>query len=382
MEMPISNPNLPANHQDIDDIPTDPLDGQNYPGRMIKTNFLHNGLPTYRPAVSLVTGGAGFIGSHVAENLLAMGHKVVVVDDLSGGFRRNVPDGAEFYCVSVSEQQHKLEALFEQYKFDYVFHLAAYAAEGLSHFIRGFNYKNNLIGSTNLINLAVKHKVKRFVFTSSIAVYGEGRTPMTEDMVPMPEDPYGISKYAVEMDLHAAYKMWGLEYTIFRPHNVYGARQHHGDPYRNALGIFVNQLFAHKPITIFGDGLQTRAFSYIEDVAPYIAKSCSMPECVNQIINVGSDYPRTVREIAQIIREMLNPDAEIVFLPERNEVKHAYCDHSKFKEIFKIDHETEILEGVSNMVEYAKQVGYMEPNKFSGIEVWDKMPESWRKFTE
>src|SRR5512136_2185483 len=170
---------------------------------------------------SLVTGGAGFMGSHVADELVSMGHEVVVLDDLSGGSRDNVNPGARFVEGSVLD--HALvDRLFAEHEFDYVYHLAAYAAEGLSHFIRRFNYTNNLIGSVNLINESVKHHIRCFVFTSSIAVYGANQLPMREDLTPLPEDPYGIAKYAVELDLHAAHRLFGLDYIIFRPHNVYG----------------------------------------------------------------------------------------------------------------------------------------------------------------
>ena len=167
----------------------------------------------------LVTGGAGFIGSHVAKHCLALGYKVIVLDDLSGGFRDQVPPEAEFVEGSVVD--HQLVAnLFDKHQFNYVYHLAAYAAEGLSHFIRRFNYMNNLIGSVNLINESVKHDVKCFVFTSSIAVYGANQLPMVETLTPKPEDPYGVSKYTVEQDLRIAHDMFGLNYIIFRPHNV------------------------------------------------------------------------------------------------------------------------------------------------------------------
>src|SRR5947209_9334431 len=152
--------------------------------------------------ISLVTGGAGFIGSHVADHLLRLGHRVVVLDDLSGGFIDNVPPDATFVNGSILDEQ-LVERLFAENEFSYVYHLAAYAAEGLSHFIRRFNYHNNLIGSVNLINEAVNHSVKTFVFTSSIAVYGAAQAPMTESTLPVPEDPYGISKLAVEQDLRA-----------------------------------------------------------------------------------------------------------------------------------------------------------------------------------
>ncbi|MFM9986476.1 MAG: NAD-dependent epimerase/dehydratase family protein, partial [Flavobacteriales bacterium] len=164
---------------------------------------------------SLVTGGAGFIGAHVSRELLALGHRVVVLDDLSGGFEENIPSGAKFIQGSITDVA-LVTGLFKEHRFDYVYHLAAYAAEGLSHFIRRYNYETNLIGSINLINESVKHEVKCFVFTSSIAVYGKGQVPMREDMMPLPEDPYGISKLAVELDLKSAHEMFGLNYVIFR----------------------------------------------------------------------------------------------------------------------------------------------------------------------
>src|SRR5439155_712575 len=192
-----------------------------------------------------------------------------------------------------------IEKLFAEHRFDYVYHLAAYAAEGLSHFIRNFNYTNNVVGSANLINESVKTDVKCFVFTSSIAVYGELKPPMREDMTPRPVDPYGIAKYAIELDLRAAHEMFGLNYVIFRPHNVYGEHQNIGDKYRNVIGIFMNQIMQDKPLTVFGDGTQTRAFSYIDDVAIPIARSVSIPEAYNQVFNVGGDTPYTVTELAQ-----------------------------------------------------------------------------------
>ena len=163
--------------------------------------------------ISLVTGGAGFIGAHVANELVSMGHKVIVLDDLSGGFHENVNPGAIFVQGSITDA-NLVAKLFEEHHFDYVYHLAAYAAEGLSHFIKRFNYTNNLIGSVILINESVKHKVKCFVFTSSIAVYGAAKPPMSEETMPIPEDPYGIAKFAVEQDLRTTHEMFGLNYII------------------------------------------------------------------------------------------------------------------------------------------------------------------------
>jgi UDP-glucose 4-epimerase len=249
---------------------------------------------------TLVTGGAGFIGAHVAEALLQRGHDVVVLDDLSGGFRENVPAGARFVEGSILDEA-LVERLFREYRFEYVFHLAAYAAEGLSHFIRRFNYANNLIGSVNLVNASVNHGVRGFVFTSSIAVYGAGQSPMVESLRPEPEDPYGIAKYAVEQDLHNAHRMFGLDSIVFRPHNVYGEKQNLGDRYRNVIGIFMNQLMAGQPMSVFGDGTQTRAFSYIADVAPLIARSIETQAAWNQVFNVGADVPYSVNDLAHAV---------------------------------------------------------------------------------
>src|SRR3954471_13434355 len=264
-------------------------------------------------ATSLITGGAGFIGSHVVRHCLDMGHQVIVLDDLSGGFEDHIPAGAKFVKGSVYDHD-LVEKLFNEYKFDYVYHLAAYAAEGLSHFIRRFNYNNNLVGSINLINESIKHKVKCFVFTSSIAVYGAGQLPMTESTVPQPEDPYGVSKYAVEMDLKAAHEMFGLNYVIFRPHNVYGENQNIGDKYRNVIGIFMNQIMQGKQLTIFGDGSQTRAFSYIDDVAIPIVKSVNIPQAYNQVFNIGADKPYTVNELAEVVCDEFGVAPDINYL--------------------------------------------------------------------
>ena len=189
----------------------------------------------------LVTGAAGFVGSHVASLLAKQNNEVTGLDDLSGGRLANVPADVKFVEGSITDYG-MLENLFSKGRFDYVYHLAAYAAEGLSHFIRRFNYENNLIGSVNLINQSVLHGVKCFVFTSSIAVYGKNQLPMTEDLVPVPEDPYGIAKHAIELDIKAAHEIFGLNYTIFRPHNVYGENQNISDRYRNVIGIFMNQI--------------------------------------------------------------------------------------------------------------------------------------------
>lgn len=327
---------------------------------------------------SLVTGGAGFIGSHVVKHCLALGHEVVVLDDLSGGFEDHIPEGAIFVQGSVTDEA-LVTSLFEEYQFTYVYHLAAYAAEGLSHFIRRFNYNNNLIGSINLINESVKHKVKCFVFTSSIAVYGAGQLPMREDMVPSPEDPYGVSKYAVELDLRAAHEMFGLNYVVFRPHNVYGENQNIGDKYRNVIGIFMNQIMQGQSLTIFGDGEQTRAFSFIDDVAIPITNSVNTPAAYNQVFNIGADRPYTVNELAKVVGACFGVTPQINYLQARNEVMHAYSDHTKAHSVFGEGAGISLEQGIERMAAWAKVVGARKSKEFENIEIYEKLPQGWER---
>jgi len=339
--------------------------------------------PPPNASTALVTGGAGFLGAHLSRDLLSRTElEVVILDDLSGGCRENLPDGTAFVEGSVQDE-NLLEELFQEYGFDYIYHLAAYSAEGLSHFIRRFNYTNNLIGSANLINQAVKNDTDCFVFTSSIAVYGDSPVPAREDMEPKPEDPYGIAKYAVEMDLEAAQDMFGLDYVIFRPHNVYGEYQNTGDRYRNVVGIFMNQILKGKPMTIFGDGEQKRAFSYVQDIIGPIGRSAWTEEACNQVFNIGSDRPYTVNELADAVAEAMGvPNHPVEHLDARNEVKVAYSDHSKARRVFGERKETPLREGLNRMARWARQVGVRENNHFEDIEIWKNMPPTWKEVTK
>ena len=325
---------------------------------------------------TLVTGMAGFIGSHVASECLRKGYEVVGLDDLSGGFRENVPKGARFVEGSITNDA-LMERLFTAERFDYVFHLAAYAAEGLSHFIRRFNYETNLGGSINVINACVRHEVKCLAFTSSIAVYGRNQLPMVEDLAPQPEDPYGVSKYAVELDLRAAHEMFGLNYVVFRPHNVYGELQNIADKYRNVIGIFMNLALQGKPLTIFGDGQQTRAFSYVGDMTGAIVRSVRMPECYGHVFNIGADQPCTVLDLAHQIGKSLGIKPSIAHLDARNEVQHAYASHAKVERFFGPQPRTSLQEGLDRMASWVRQVGVREPVRFKNIEITKNLPPSW-----
>ena len=325
----------------------------------------------------LVTGGAGFIGSHVADETIRLGLETVALDDLSGGFKENVNAKAEFIEGSINDET-LVNALFEKYKFKYVYHLAAYAAEGLSHFIKRYNYENNLVGSVNLINASVNYGVKCFVFTSSIAVYGKNQLPMTEDMTPQPEDSYGIAKFAVEQELKVTKELFGLDYVIFRPHNVYGERQNVGDKYRNVIGIFMNQIMQGKPLSIFGNGEQSRAFSYIGDVAPIIGRAPLLEKVYSQVFNIGAEVPCSINKLAEMVSKAMGVKPNVVNLPARNEVLHAYPDHSKIKVFFNYQAKIGLDEGIKRMAAWAKKAGAREGKEFSKIEIRKNLSKTWQ----
>jgi UDP-glucose 4-epimerase len=326
----------------------------------------------------LVTGAAGFIGSHVVDELLARGHRVVALDDLSGGFRSNVDPRATFVEGSILDVG-LVDRLFDEHRFAYVFHLAAYAAEGLSHFIRRYNYQTNLIGSVNLINAAVRHDVRCFVFTSSIAVYGRARPPVVEELPTAPEDPYGVAKAAVEQDLRSARDLFGLRYIVFRPHNVYGERQNIGDPYRNVVGIFLNKLLRGEPLPIFGDGTQTRAFSHISDVAPVIAGSIERPAAYDQIFNLGADRPVTVNELGETVSRAMGVPFRPHYLPARFEVQHTHASHAKARAVLGFQERVGLEEGVSAMATWVRRVGARASQGFGELEIERNLPPSWRE---
>lgn len=323
----------------------------------------------------LITGIAGFLGSHVAKHCIAQGYNVIGIDDLSGGFKENIPEEVNFFEGSILNEE-LIDTIFKYHQPAYVYHLSAYAAENLSHFIRKYNYMNNVVGSMNIINACVNYDVKCLVFTSSIAVNAGSIPPYDEREPFRPEDCYGIGKMAVEMDLHAALQMFGLNYIIFRPHNIFGINQNIGDKYRNVIGIFMNQIMQGSPLTIFGDGSQTRAFSYIDDVAPHIALSVSKPECYNQVFNIGGEIPYSVYELANMVGDEFGVVPDIKYLPPRHEAVHAYSDHTKANHYFG-PARTQIRDGIKIMAEWARKVGARKTKDFAQIEIRKNLPEGW-----
>lgn len=301
----------------------------------------------------LIAGVAGLLGSRMADWIIEnTDYKVIGIDNLSGGYLENVNEKVEFYKWDLVTDSTKLNELFDKNDIDYVYHFAAYAAEGLSPFIRSFNYKNNLVATAHIINNCITHDVKRLIFTSTMAVYGEQEVPFSEDQVPNPIDPYGIAKYGCEMDIQVAGEQHGLDWCIIRPHNVYGKNQNIWDKYRNVLGIWMYQYMNGEPMTIFGDGLQTRAFSYIDDSLQPLWNAAIKPEASKEIINLGGIKEVSIREACFTLMYVIG-DGEFQHLEERHEVKNAWATHQKSVDILEFEHKTDLKEGLTKMWEWA-----------------------------
>jgi UDP-glucose 4-epimerase len=303
----------------------------------------------------LITGVAGLLGSRLADFLINTQEdiKVVGIDDLSGGYIENVNPKVKLYNKNLVTDN--ISQCFELNKFDYVYHFAAYAAEGLSPFIRSYNYQNNLVATSRIVNECIKHDVKRLIFTSTLAVYGHGYGGVfDENQTPKPIDPYGVAKYACEMDIQIAGEQHGLDWCIIRPHNVYGRNQNIWDKYRNVLGIWMYQHLNGEPMTIFGDGSQTRAFSYIDDSLEPLWHAALVPQASKQIINLGGIESHSIREANNILLDIVG-DGNVVYLEQRHEVKHSIPTWQKSVDYLGFEHKTNLKDGLRQMWEWAKQ---------------------------
>jgi UDP-glucose 4-epimerase len=303
----------------------------------------------------LITGVAGLLGSRLADWIIQNKPEVEVigVDDLSGGYKENINPKVNFWQMDLVT--HPIENIFEVHKPDYVFHFSAYAAEGLSPFIRAYNYDNNLKATARIVNECIKNNVKRLVFTSTLAVYGHQDGNMFDEIqVPRPIDPYGVAKYACEMDIQIAGEQHGLDWCIIRPHNVYGIKQNIWDKYRNVLGIWMYQHLNGEKLTIFGDGEQTRAFSYIDDSLEPLWNSAVKEEASKEIINLGGIREVSIKDACNTLIKIMG-GGEISFEEERHEVKHSIPTWEKSVEILGFEHKTDLEEGLTKMWEWAKQ---------------------------
>lgn len=310
----------------------------------------------------LITGVAGLLGNHLSRYLLDRKYDVVGIDNLSGGYidlidKRLFPNN--FQQVDLLNAR-VFDVIVNTYEPDVIFHFAAYAALGLSPFIRNFNYMNNVIASVNVINACVNNNVGKLVFTSSMDVYGRGKPPFKETDTPCPVDPYGIGKYAVELDIKEAHDRFGLQYTIIRPHNVIGVYQNIWDRYRNVLGIWIRQILNGEPMTIYGKGDTRRAFSDVKYSLPVFEKV--IDEYDDEIFNIGSDDVFTLIDAAFLLQDVAmeyDYESKIIFLEPRKEVNNAFCNHDKAKTLLEFNDRSNIRQVMSDMFKWAM----LQPNR-------------------
>jgi UDP-glucose 4-epimerase len=302
----------------------------------------------------LITGIAGLLGSRMAHWLVENypDYAIIGIDDLSGGYNENIPEKVIFYKLNLVTDD--IEVCFKEHSIHYVYHFAAYAAEGLSPFIRSFNYDNNLKATSRIVNYCIKYNINRLVFTSTLAVYGHGCGGFfDEDQIPKPIDPYGVAKFACEMDIQIAGEQHGLDWCIIRPHNVYGINQNIWDKYRNVLGIWMYQSLNDIPMTIYGSGDQTRAFSFIDDSLAPLWEAAVNPKASKEIINLGGIEAVSIKEANNIFKEISGSNNSI-HLEQRHEVLHSIPTFEKSIKLLGFEHKTSLHEGLSKMWNWAK----------------------------
>jgi UDP-glucose 4-epimerase len=324
-----------------------------------------------------ITGIAGFLGSHLADRMLELGHTVAGNDTLVGGYRDNVPSAAEFFQIDCCDIEGMTKAIAGS---DVVIHTAATAHEGLSVFSPSFITKNIFEASVSTISASIQNKVKRFVFCSSMARYGNQTVPYTEDQTPMPEDPYAVAKVASEDVLKILCDTHGMEWNIAIPHNIVGPRQRYDDPFRNVMSIMINRNLQGKPSIIYGDGLQTRCFSYVGDCIQCLEKMALDPNIVSETINIGPDEGTiTIKDMATLVANECGIADEPMHMPDRpREVKHASCSADKARAILNYETKTSLAESVKQTVDYVRSRG-VKPFDYSyPLEiVTEKTPKTW-----
>ena len=328
-----------------------------------------------------ITGIAGFLGSHLAKRLINIGHEVSGNDSMIQGEFDNLPKNVNFHktdCCDYNEMSKNLKDI------DIVYHCAATAHEGLSVFSPNFITKNIYQASISVITASIINKVKRFVFCSSMARYGNQKSPFTEDMIPKPEDPYGIAKVAVEDTLKLLCNVHSMDYNIAVPHNIVGPNQKYDDPFRNVMSIFINRNLQNKPSIIYGDGNQTRCFSYIDDVIFCLEKLALEKKISKEIINIGPDEETiTINELSRLVSNETGYNGEPIYVPGRpQEVKEASCSSDKARKLLDYKTKTSLKESVKLTADYIRSKGTRNFIYNLPVEIKsDITPETWTKET-
>lgn len=332
----------------------------------------------------LVTGAAGFMGSHLVDGLLAAGHVVYGLDDLSGGYRENVAPDCNFTELDLRKQD-EVEKYIRHVKPEVIFHLAADATEGRSQFTPVLCMQRNFVAYMHLLTSLIRAGFEKIVVASSMSVYGSQQPPFSEDMDRKPDDIYGICKASMERATEVMSEVYGFRYTIVRPHNVYGPRQNMADPYRNVAAIFINSILHGKNFYIYGDGEQKRAFTYIDDCTPYLLKTGFQGNTDKEIFNIGPDKEFSVNQLASVVLHAFSYNGDVPdhllpkYLPPRPlEVHQAFCTCDKAKAILGFHSTISLEDGIGRMIEWARRKGPQQPRYLDGLEIIsDKVPKTW-----
>jgi len=325
----------------------------------------------------LVTGVAGFLGSHLSEQLANLGHEVIGIDNMIGGYKDNVPKNIKFHnidCCNFEEVEGIMSGI------NIVYHCAATAHEGLSVFSPFEITKNNYLASVSIFSAAINNRVKRIIFCSSMARYGDSVTPFLESMKPSPVDPYAISKVAAEDVLINLCELNNTEWVIAVPHNIIGPRQKYDDPFRNVVSIMINRMLQGKAPIIYGDGEQKRCFSYIDDCLSCLLPMLDQKNLNKQIINIGPDEEFvTINQISEICSNITGVNLPPIYKPGRpREVKYATCSANKARKLLNYKTSISLKEGVQKTFEYIKNRGVKPFDYNIKIEIKNELtPKTW-----
>ena len=329
-----------------------------------------------------ITGIAGFIGSHLAEAFLARGDRVCGIDNLIGGYRDNVPRGADWTVTDCNDFEKVKKALRGV---DVVYHCAATAHEGLSVFSPAENTRHGYMASATVFSAAAAVRVPRIVHCTSMARYGKGNhpPPFTEETTPIPEDPYGIGKLASEHLLRNIAETHGLEYVIAVPHNVVGRHQVYTDPFRNAISIFANLMLQGRQPVIYGDGEQQRSFSAIQDAIGPLVTMSHAANVVGEVINIGPDKEVvTVKHAAELVAKEIGVPFNPIYKPGRpREVKFAHCSADKARRLLGYEPRVSLEQIIHETVEWIRKRG-VAPFAYDMLNIEienERLPETWAK---
>lgn len=326
----------------------------------------------------LITGIAGFMGSHIADSMLSEGHEVIGIDNLIGGYESNIPKSSKF----VKEDLRNLSSITPYFKnIDVVIHSACTAYEGLSVFSPSFVSENTYQITANILSASVNLKVKKFIYLSSMARYGsQPILPFTEDMTPAPQDPYGIAKYASELLIKNLCELNGIEYSILVPHNIIGPRQKYNDPFRNVASIMINRMLQNKQPIIYGSGNQKRCFSFMKDVVEPIKSTIYTQIANGEVINIGPDKEFvTINELAAKIASIMSFNLDPIFVAARpQEVELANCSADKARKMLNYQPKVSLDDGLKELVSWISSIGPKPFEYHLPIEIYnDSTPKTW-----